>query len=391
MTPERTPQKMKPTKDQAGAACIRTIITVALIAVLAACASAQTNPHFNVNLQLDYTALKGTLDLLGDEPVSTQMLAGLRGNRIAASTTGFIANRDSVVDLLQSYLDSLKFHQIIKDDLYHLEAARRDMAAMKDLYLEMERTNFNRRVVATVEQIFPEDVGVSVIIPVYVVALGHDNVDAFVRRIVWHGDTPEYVGEREGELTIVINLAHAVRYGSTLQERYLSLLGVVAHEVFHAAFGNYKDHSPFWRQYEDTHRRPIDALVDITQNEGIAYYLSIDQRGHGYVPPDWYTRARDIFALYNRNAHELLSPVVTRERAGELIRSANLSGFEGSYGAQCGMFMAREIDIRMGRQALIGTLSGGPEDMYQKYETLAKTDNTLPSFSPEILQALDLK
>ena len=369
----------------------KTLISTAFYFLLTGISPAQTNPHFNVDLHLDYTAVEQTMKLMGDEPVSTQYLAGLRGNRVAASTTKLIADRDSVVGLLQDYFDSLKYHQIIKDDIYHLEDARRDLAAMKELYLEMERTNFNRRVVATVEQIFPQDVDVSILIPVYVVALGHDNVDAFVRRIVWHGDTPEFVGEREGELTIVINLSHAVHYGSTLQQRYLSLLGVVAHEVFHAAFGNYKDHSPFWQRYYDTHRRPIDALMDITQNEGIAYYLSIDQRGHGWVPSDWYDRARDIFAIFNRNGRELLSPSVTSQRAGELIRSANLSGFEGSYGAQCGMFMAREIDLRLGRQALIGTISAGPGDMLQKYDSLARTDNTLPPIAVEILQALDLK
>jgi hypothetical protein len=351
----------------------------------------QTNPRFNVDLHLDYSALERSIQLLDDEPVGTQSLAELRGNRIAASTTGFIANRDSLTYLLRDYFDSLKFHQIIKDDIFHLEAARNNIAAIKDLYHEMERSNFNRKVVATVEQIFPEDGDVSILIPVYIVALGHENVDAFVRRIVWHGDIPEFVGEHEGELTIVINLIHAVRYGTNLQERYLSLLGVVAHEVFHAAFGDYKDHSPFWRNYYETHRRPFDELIDLTQNEGIAYYLSIDQRGHGYVPRDWYQRARSIFSTFDNNARELLSPTITRNRASELIRSANLSGFEGSYGAQCGMFIAREIDLRLGRLALIETISAGPGDMLQKYASLTKSDNSLPQISPFILQALDSK
>lgn len=357
----------------------------------AALSAAQTNPHFNVELQIDYSSLDRSIQLFGDKPVGTQFLAGLRGNVIAASTTGFIANRDSIASLLTNYLDSLKYHQIIKDDIYNLESARENLSAIKELYHEMERSNFSRKVTATVEQIFPQDGEVSILIPVYVVALGHENVDAFVRRIVWHGDIPEFVGENQGQLTIVINLAHAVRYGTTIQERYLSLLGVVAHEVFHAAFGDYKDHSPFWKQYYETHRHPFDELIDLTQNEGIAYYLSIDQRGHGYVPRDWYQRARDFFSIFNRNAHELLSPTVTRERASELIRSANLSGYEGSYGAQCGMFIAREIDLRLGRLALIETISAGPIDMLQKYVTLTKTDNSLPQISPFIIQSLDLR
>src|SRR6202008_3534100 len=102
---------------------------------------------------------------------------------------------------------------------------------INDLLGEIKKRNFNRRVVATVEQIFPQDANVSVTIPLYVVAVGHENVDAFVRRIIWHGDEPQFVGENEGELTIVINLGQSVAYGQSLDDRFISLLGVVAHEV----------------------------------------------------------------------------------------------------------------------------------------------------------------
>ncbi len=356
--------------------------------ILAPLSRSQTNPHFNANLHLDYSSLEQTLQLLNDEPVSTGSLSALRGNRIAAFTTGFIADQDSAAYRLRDYLDSLKYHQIIQDDIYHLEDARRNAAAIAELYTEMERTNFSRKVTATVEQIFPQDADVSILIPVYVVAIGHENVDAFVRRIIWHDDTPEFVGEHQGELTIVVNLAHAVRYGSTLQERYLSLLGVVAHEVFHAAFGDYKDRSPSWQQYYRTHRTPFFELIDLTQNEGIAYYLSIDQQGQGRVPRDWYQHAKEIFSVYNQNATELLSTRLTAARASKLIRDANLSGFEGSYGAQCGMFIAREIDLRLGRAALIETIALGPIDMLTKYISLSETDNSLPQFASPIKIAL---
>ncbi len=363
---------------------------VALITILAVhgASRAQLNPRFNVDLHIDYSSVEETIRLFDDLPVGTGELASLRGNRIAASTTGYIADRDSVTDKLADELDSLKFHQIIRDDIYHLEDGRRNSSAIKELLGEMQRSNFNRKVAATVEQIFPADAEVSLLIPVYVVAIGHENVDAFVRRIVWHGDVPEFVGGSRGELTIVINLSHAVTYAPTLQERYLSLLGVVAHEVFHAAFADYQDRSPVWQEYRRIYQRPFDALTDLTQNEGIAYYLSIDQRGHGLVPRDWYTSARDAFATFNANSRELLSSHLTPERAEALIRSANLSGFHESYGAHCGMFMAREIDLRLGRAALIETVAKGPLDFFKKYDSLAAQDNMLPPFSPVVTAAL---
>jgi hypothetical protein len=346
----------------------------------------QSSSNFNIELRPDYRAVEQTIALFEDKPVGAGALASLRGNQIAASTTGLIANSDSVTFLLRDYLDSVKYHRILKNDIFHLEEARANVGQIKALLAEMQKNYFGRKVVATVEQIFPPDAEVSLTIPLYAVALGHENVDAYVRSVRWHGDVPVFTGDGDGELTVVINLAHAVQYGQSLEERYLTLLGVVAHEVFHAAFSNFKDHSRFWRDYRASHRQPIDDLFDLTQNEGIAYYLSIDQRGHGYVPRDWTTRAREMFTLFNRNGAELLSPRLTRERAGALIRSANLSGYHDSYGAMCGMFIAREIDLRLGRAQLIQTLSAGPSDMLQKYIQLVKNDSNLPSFSPQLLQ-----
>ena len=144
----------------------------------------QTNPNININLLLDYSSADQTIQLLEDRLVNTQILAELKGSRIAASTTGLIANNFSVTQHLQNYLDSLRYHQIIKDDVYHLETAREHVQEIKELFNEIKKSNFNRRVVATVEQIFPTDSRISILIPVYVVAIGHENVDAYVRRII---------------------------------------------------------------------------------------------------------------------------------------------------------------------------------------------------------------
>ncbi|HZY09672.1 MAG TPA: DUF5700 domain-containing putative Zn-dependent protease, partial [Bacteroidota bacterium] len=345
--------------------------------------------NFNVQLILDYSSAEQTIQLYEDQPVSTETLAELRGNLIAAFTTGLIANRRSVTDLLQPYLDSLKYHQIIRDDTYHLEEARKNVVAIKELFQEIKKRNFHRRIVATVEQIFPQDVRVNISIPIYVVALGHENVDAYVRRIIWHGDAPQFVGEDSGELTIVINLAHSVHYGDDLEERFISLLGVVAHEVFHAAFGAYKDNSPTWKQYYRKHRNPFNDLLDLTQNEGIAYYLSLDQSGRGYLPRDWYNRTKEAFSTFNKNASELLSDKLAPQRISEILRTANLSGYWESYGSMTGMFMAREIDIRSGRQELIETISQGPVDFLKKYAQLTNQDGNLHKLSQDIIQAIN--
>ena len=348
----------------------------------------QVNPNFNVNLHLDYTAAEQTIQLFEDQLFDTQGLSELKGNIVTASTTGLISDRGSVSSHLRDYLDSLKQHQIIKDDIYHLEKGRQDAAEIKELLGEIKKRNFNRRVVATVEQIFPQDARVRVDIPVYVVALGHENVDAFVRRIIWQGDTPQFVGEGKGELTIVVNLSHAVNYGTSLEERFITLLGVVAHVVFHAAFGAYKETSSLWQAFYGKNNGFIDDLLDLTHNEGIAYYLSLDQRGRGYVPRDWDNRTREAMVSFNKNCEELLSYQVTQRRAQELLRTANLSGYWDSYGSMTGMFIAREIDLRLGRVTLIETIANGPVDFFKKYIELTQKDSNLPVLSKRIKKHL---
>ena len=368
-----------------------TFLAAFLCLLLAGKIPAQDNPAFNVNFSMDYSAADQCLQLFDDNYVNTRSLAGLRGNLIAAATTGMIANRGEVSDLLKSYLDSLRYHQLIRDDVYNLEEARRNAAEIKELLSYLKKSNFSGRVLATVEQLFPSDVPIHVTIPVYAVALGHENVDAFVRRIIWKGDTPVFVGEGQGEATIVINLAQSVRFHKNVDERLLSLMSTVAHETFHAAFAAYKDRSSVWKRYYASHRSPLDNLLDLTQNEGIAYLLSLQEAGHGSVPSDWYARTHDVFSVFNNNAKELLSEHLTNQRAAELLRAANLSGFWESYGAMTGMFIAREIDRRLGRNALTETVSRGPQDFFQKYQYLSNQDGSLPRLDDAIIAEIGEK
>jgi hypothetical protein len=244
--------------------------------------------------------------------------------------------------------------------------------------VEVQRRNFSQKVVSTVAQLFPAGARVQTVIPIFFVAFGPQNIDAFVRRVVWQGDTPVFTGEGTGELTIVVNLARAVHYGASTDERFVGLLGVVAHEVFHAAFGVYKDASPTWRSYYAGHQSPLFQLLDLTQNEGIAYYLSLVQSSRGRLPQDGLARARRAFDAFNGGAAELLSPGTSDRRAQEIIRLSNTSGYWDNYGAITGMIIARQIDNTLGRQALVETIAAGPADFFLKYASLPATEPLRP-------------
>jgi hypothetical protein len=351
-------------------------------------AVSQSGSQFNISLDLNYQSAERMIDLYEDRFVNTGEIANLRGNLIAASTTGLITQQGNAVTNFRQYLDSLKDHAPIANDLYHLQTSRERVADIKTFLNEIKKSNFSRRVTATVEQIFPQNARITASVPLYFVALGHENVDAYVRRIVWHGDVPEFVGDEKGKLTIVVNLAKAIDYPGEMQDKIITLLGVVAHEVFHAAFGVYKDNSPTWKRYMATHNLPFDVLAELTQNEGIAYYLSLDQEGQGYLPRDWSSRVRDVFKTYNHNAVELLRDSIMTRRAAELIRTANLSGYWESYGAMTGMVMAREIDLHVGRAALVETIANGPGDFFRKYLSVADRDG-LPLFNQKIVNQMN--
>lgn len=346
---------------------------------------------FDVTLAIDYSSAEETLRLLRGEFVNTKRLAALRGNRIAAATSALIAGSPDAGALLGASLDSLQARQIFRGDLFRLEDARRDADAIASLLDELKRRNVGPRVVATIEQLFPRDLPVRASIPVHVVALGHENADAYVRRIVWRGEVPEFTGEGEGELTIIINLAAAATHPVAPEERLSSILVTVAHEVFHAAFGAYKDASPAWKRYRERHDSPAGYLLDLVQNEGIAYYLSLEQRLGDRLPRDWVERIAESFATFNRSVNRLLSGRAGGRETAEIVRNANLSGYWESYGSMTGMAIARAVDRGLGRAALIETLSLGPLDFLRKYRSLAELDSSLPPLSDRLVGEYGLK
>jgi len=356
---------------------------------LASSLSAQEHGQFQLVLELNYVSAEKTIDLYRGISGNPSEVAGLRGSRLAMQTTALLAHRNLDRAGLERALEAAKFNQSLGDDLYRMKGARDSVVALAALYTELRRRNFGQRVASTVEQLFPPGANVRGSLPLYFVAFGHQNIDAFVRRVTWQGDQPVFAGEREGEPTIVVNLARAVQYGRTVDERFLGLLGTVAHEVFHAAFDAYKDQSPFWRSYYARQRSYFDVLTDISQNEGIAYYLSLIQATRGRLPGDWEQRVASVFASFNRVADELLAPGLAPRRAEELLLSANTSGYWESFGAMAGMVMAKQIDQGLGRRALTETVASGPIDFFAKYISLMRRDSSIPALSPRVVRAIE--
>jgi len=350
--------------------------------------AAQEHGEFQVVLDVSSLSAEKTIELYQGLSGRPDDIAQLRGSQIAVATTAMLAQRRLELADLERALEAAKFNQSLGDDVFRMKDARQNVAAIRELFLELQRRNFAQKVISTVEQLFPAGSKVRARLPIYIVAFGHQNIDAFVRRVVWHGNTPAFAGEGEGELTIVVNLAKAVYYGRSVDERFVGLLSVVAHEVFHAAFGAYKDQSAVWRAHYAGHDSYFDHLLDLAHNEGIAYYLTLIQSSRGRLPADWQEKVSGALATFNASAAELLSPTVAQRRAFDLLRMANTSGYWENFGAITGMIIARQIDQTLGRAALSETLAAGPVDFFSKYAALMQRDNSIPALSPLILQEL---
>ncbi len=354
---------------------------IAAILVLLLPLWTQADQRFDVNLRIDDESAVRSIDLFRGLSGSSSQIAGLRGSQIALETTALLEGKKLSTQDLEEALQAAKFNQLSGDDPFEMQDARRNVTELQELMEAVKQRSFASKVVHTVSQLFPEDTNIRTSIPLYFVAFGHQNIDAFVRRVKWQGDRPIFVGENEGELTIVVNLSKAVHYGRTLDARFIGLLSVVAHEVFHAAFGVYKDGSETWRAYYRSKSDYLDHLLDLTQNEGIAHYLSLIQRTGGKLQNDQIAKVQASFDEFNKTASLLNSGRISPQKAGEMIRHSNSSGYWESFGAITGMIIARQIDQSMGRLALLETVEQGPGDFFGKYSALMKKDDGLPKLS----------
>jgi hypothetical protein len=349
-------------------------------------ACAQPHARFNLFIDVNYASADQTVELYEGLSGRPADIARLRGSQLALAVTAMLAQRPLSTPDLQRSLEAAKFNQSDGDDHFRMRPARAGVREIRELLETMRRRNFGQRVVSTVEQLFPADGQVNARIPMFVVAFGHQNIDAFVVRVTWDGDTPHPAGETEGEPVIVVNLARAVNEGASADERFIGLLSTVAHEVFHAAFDLYKRNVPFWRSYYASDAGAFDELLDLAQNEGVAYYLSLIQRTGGRLPHDGLERAQASFQTFNGVSAELLSQRTSPGRAAEILRRANTSGYWESYGSITGMIIARQIDQTLGRVALVETLRDGPRAFFQTYLQLMKRDRGIPQLSPLVQQ-----
>lgn len=352
-------------------------------------AQAQVNPNFNVSLFIDYASAESMIQLCDGQMNNAQRVADLPGNQIAASTSLILARADKPFDHFVDELKLLRDNFKSDDDIYGLDDTRALLPKVKALLAEMKKHSIDRKIIATVESFFPGTARINASIPVYVVAMGHENAAAFVRRVAWVNQHPVFVGGNQGSPVVVLNLVRMVQYLPKVEMQYIETLSTLAHESFHAVFSVYQETSPIWTSIHASNS-PVKALAELVQNEGIAYYISMQEQGYTEHPPSqWLLQTADAVHALNDVMTEMQEPGLTYERANELMLNANLSGSaEKNYGATAGQRMAYEIDRRLGRAALTETIEGGLETFFQKYMEVSGKYDDVPKISDGALNGL---
>jgi hypothetical protein len=341
--------------------------------------------NFNVSLRLDFSSIDAMIALSEGKIANVNRVAELKGNQIAAATSALLARQSYLPEHFAQELDRFRNGSTSSSDVYGLRSTLEFLPQIKALVVEVKHRQLDRKVVATIAPFFPEKARINISIPVYIVALGNENAAAFVRSIVWRDNVPYFVADGEGELTIVVNLTRSVQYIHDIQIQFVDMMSTLAHETFHVVFGVYQQSSTVWKTIEN-HREPYWTLAELSQNEGFAYLISLQQRSGSTLSAGQLTSSNLAMASLNSALKELSSPSITQSRARELIMNSNLSGsYEKNYGASAGLLMAYAIDAKLGRKSLTECLENGVADFFLKYQQLAEHYGELTKFDKEVI------
>jgi hypothetical protein len=345
---------------------------------------AQMHPNFEFSLGIDYSAAEQTLDYFDHRIGDADRIAKLRGNQLAAMTSVMLARTVKSDDDFRDQLELARNIARFESDVYGFSSAKNHIPELRRLLGNVKQRQLDRRIVATIASFFPEQAKISTRFSVYLVVIGNERAAAFERRVVWNYDIPTFVNGEEGEPVIVVNLARIIEGPPNEQAQFIEVLSTTAHECFHAAF------SVLQKSLPDAVRPKniADQLLELVQNEGVAYYISLQTHLGGEKPNrNWFDVTSKAVDRLNTVLGEMLLPNLTRSRAQELIMNANLSGsFEGNYGATSGLRMAYEIDTHLGRPALTATLMNGGRSFILAYQQACLRNGSLPQLDKKILQ-----
>ncbi|MCK4529094.1 hypothetical protein KAW18_17145 [candidate division WOR-3 bacterium] len=320
--------------------------------------------------QLD-TIMKEILEQPG-----TQIMAGIVENTLSRNE-------------LPTFFDELKNFSIndsLKSDPYGLRLAwfQRDESSL--LLNKIKEYNFQGEIVERIKPYIPTDYPLDVECKVYFVLTGWEWGDAMVRKIT--NIDNHYRVTEQGEPVIIVNLSIITKlYGDDIDILLNDDIShTMSHELFHLVFAEYQNVSSYWKNNRDTTK--IGQLVEIIQNEGIAHYLSHNQKQNlieNYNSSnELKEREKEAFKQLSIAVKQLLNTELSNQEKDDILMKSNAGRYWDKFGAIAGKFMVYHIEREYGEQAIQQSLSKGAYYFLELYNKLQIESPTLPSLPEEL-------
>jgi hypothetical protein len=231
-------------------------------------------------------------------------------------------------------------------------AFRSEVAELARRFRDVDPSAF-----ASVERLFCAD---DEPVTLHLLPIGNPWGDAFVRDVA-------------GRPEIFVNLAVVARnYGQDNDQRWATLLTVLAHELFHIRFARQRAKSEYWRSFPASGSPLAEARLTIL-DEGIAHFV-----GHRDSIARYLVEQREPLRLTLARGREALTrlsdPALSPSEAGEIIVRGTVGRFFSKYLCMPGMLAAYALHRNGGNAALLRSL----EDLeFFEREGLSRTDELL--------------
>ncbi len=151
-----------------------------------------------------------------------------------------------------------------------------------------------------------------------------------------------------------------------------NILNSLVHEVFHVGYSQLRSA----RAETPLAHKQLYQMLDALHNEGLATYVAYTAREEFPAPDEVDFRMLDSPEEVRRQLEEVneIFREVERRSQEDLQRYSWEKGVEGRAYYIAGAHMAEVIDSQLGRDPLIGTLSGGPVSFVETYNTLVPAE-----------------
>ncbi len=310
------------------------------------------------------------------EQPGTQIMAGVVENTLPQNE-------------LPTFFDELKNFSVndsLKPDPYGLRLAwfQRDESSL--LLNKIKEYNFQGEAVERIMPYIPTDYPLDVTCNVYFVLTGWEWGDAMVREITKTDN--HYRVTEQGEPVIIVNLSIITKlYGDDIDKLLNdNISNTMSHELFHFVFAEYQKVSSFWKNNRDTTK--IGQLVEIIQNEGIAHYISHNQKQNlikNYnTSNELKEHEKKAFKQLDIAVKQLLNSELSEQEKDDILMKSNAGRYWDKFGAIAGKFMVYHIEKKYGEQAIKQSLSKGAYYFLELYNKVQSENPTLPILPKEL-------